>query len=74
MFVQGDDRGYPITSSAEAPPGTAVLSHRLAAGQQIGLMLRVPNYRKAEPLAAITFARGQGDPGITFPEHVRELP
>ena len=74
MFVQGDNRGYPITTAASASAGVAVLSHPLSPGQQVGLMLRVPNYRKAAPLAAITFSRGQGDPGITFLEHVRELP
>ena len=74
LFVQGDNRGYPITRAASAPAGVAVLSHPLSPGQQVGLMLRAPNYRKAAPLAAITFSRGQGDPGITFSEHVRELP
>lgn len=74
MFVQGDDRGYPISTAKDAPGGIAVLDRRLSAGEQIGLMLRLPNYRKLEPLAAITFSHGQGDRGVTFPEHVTELP
>ncbi len=74
MFVQGDDRGYPITPATQAPAGVAVLSHPLSPGQEVGLMLRVPNYKKAAPLTAITFSAGQGDPGVTFPAHVMELP
>ena len=74
MFVQGDERGYPITPATVAPDGIAVLRASVAPGQQVGFMLRVPNYRKAAPLAAVTFSRGQGDPGLAFPTHVVELP
>lgn len=74
MFVQGDPRGYPITPATAAPDGIAVLRHPLAPGQQVGLMLRVPNYAKAALVAAVTFSRGQGDPGVAFPTHVTELP
>ncbi len=74
MFVQGDPRGYPITPASVAPDGIAVLRHPLALGQQVGLMLRVPNYAKAAPVAAVTFSRGQGDSGVAFATHVTELP
>ena len=74
MFVQGDEQGYPITSAADAPVGVGVLRHSLSSGQQVGLMLRIPNYRRGGPVASITFSRGQGDAGVTFPERVVELP
>ena len=74
MFVQGDDRGYPITPISSASAGIGVLSHALSPGQQVGLMLRAPNCKAAAPLAVITFSRGEGDPGVAFPEHVVELP
>ncbi len=74
MFVKGDDRGYPITPEPQAPAGVGVLRQPLAPGQQVGLMLRVPNYRRGSPLAAIVFSYGRGDPGVRFAEHVVELP
>ncbi len=74
MFVQGDDRGYPISQKTAAPGGLGVLSRPLSPGQQVGLMLRVPNYRTRAPLAAITFSHGEGDQGTSFPQHVVELP
>jgi hypothetical protein len=72
LFVQTDPRGYPITKDAEAPPGVAVLTRGLQAGETIGVMLRVPNY-KTPPLAGITFSHGQADPGTSFPTPVTEL-
>ena len=74
MFVQGDDRGYPISAANDALDDNAVLDRQLGPGEQIGLMLRIPNHRKGKPLAAITFSHGQSDRGVTFPEHVTELP
>ena len=74
MFVQGDDQGYPITKASDGSAGVGVLDRPLSPGQQLGLMLRVPNYRKASPLVTITFSRGHGDPGIALPQHVVELP
>jgi hypothetical protein len=74
MFVQGEPPGYPITAEATVPPGIAVLNHPLEAGRSIGLMLRVPDYRKGGPLGAITFSAGHGDPGVTFPARVEDLP
>jgi hypothetical protein len=74
MFVQGDNRGFPIVAAAAAPAGVAVLSRPLAPGQTIALMLRVPDYRQAGPPTAITFSHGAGDPGVTFPTKVAELP
>ncbi|MHB8283928.1 MAG: hypothetical protein ACYDD1_04555 [Caulobacteraceae bacterium] len=74
MFVQGDDQGYPIVAAANAPAGTAVLQKALQSGQVVGFMLRVPNYKQAAVLTSITFSHGQGDRGVTFPEHVTELP
>lgn len=71
MFVQGDARGYPITTAADAP---AALRRPLQPGQELGLMLRVPDYGAGAPLASITFSRGEGDPGETFPARVVELP
>ena len=74
LFIQGDNRGYPITRAAGASSGVGVVRDVLRPGEQVGIMLRVPNYRAASPLAAITFSRGQGDEGLSFAEHVVELP
>ncbi len=74
LFVQGDDRGYPIAAGAGAAPGAATYRQTLAPGQQLALMLRVPDYKKGAALAAITFSRGQGDPGVTFPARVKQIP
>jgi hypothetical protein len=72
LFVQTDPRGYPISKDAEAPEGVAVLTRGLRAGETVGVMLRVPNY-KTPPLAGITLSHGQADPGTSFPAHVTEL-
>jgi hypothetical protein len=74
LFVQGDNRGFPITPTPEAPAGVAVLSRTLHPGETLGVMLRVPNYKAVGPLASITFSRGQGDVGLRFPAHIVELP
>jgi hypothetical protein len=74
MFVQQDNRGYPITPQGGAPAGVAILNVSLRPGQEIGLMLRVPDYRQGPPLYSITFSHGAGDPGLAFPEHIAELP
>ena len=75
VFVQGDDRGYPITSErAGAAGGGGVLRRPLKGGEMVGVLLRGPNYRSFSPLAAITFSRGEGDPGISFAGGVVERP
>ncbi len=73
LFLQGDDRGYPITVAA-ASAGMAVLEHRLRPGETLGVMLRVPNYKQAASLAAVTFSSGDGDPGVQFLGRIAELP
>jgi hypothetical protein len=74
IFLQGDPKGYPITPAPQAPDGTATLAHALKAGEAAGFMLRVPNYAAGAPLKAIIFSRGEGDPGVSFPATVQELP
>jgi hypothetical protein len=72
LFVQTDPRGYPIGKDAETPAGVAVLTRGLHAGETLGVMLRVPNY-KTPPLAGITFSHGQADEGTSFAARVTEL-
>ncbi|HWF00690.1 MAG TPA: hypothetical protein VG248_12895 [Caulobacteraceae bacterium] len=73
MFVQGDNRGWPIVATAE-PGGAGVLREALTPSRPRAVMLRVPNYGAGGPLASITFSCGDGDAGVTFPAKVVELP
>jgi hypothetical protein len=74
LFIQGDSQGYPISAAPGAPQGVAVIDRELRAGETIGVLLRVPNYKTVGPLASITFSHGQGDKGVQFPTHIKELP
>ena len=74
LFIQGDERGFPISAAAGVPPGSAVIDRELKQGESLGVLLRVPNYKSVGPLAAITFSRGEGDKGVQFPTRIKELP
>ena len=73
MFEQGRPEGFPIVPSGSAP-GVADIAAAVEPGRELGVMLRLPDYRAGAPLRSITFSRGEGDPGATFPATVRSLP
>ncbi len=74
MFVQGDDRGFPIVKTPTTPAGVATLVRALKPGETVGFMLRVPSYKAAPPLAGVTFSAGHGDVGVSFATQIVELP
>ena len=73
MFEQGRPEGFPIVPSGSAA-GVADISAAVEPGRELGVMLRLPDYEAGAPLRSITFSRGEGDPGATFPATVRRLP
>jgi hypothetical protein len=74
LFVQGRNQGYPIITTGDDRGHIAIVQEPIEPGKDLGVMLRLPDYKKGSPLATITFSRGQNDPGVTFPAHVEELP
>jgi hypothetical protein len=74
LFIQGDNRGFPISAASGTTAGAAILNRVVQPGEALGVMLRVPSYKAFGPLTAITFSRGQGDLGVQFPAHIIELP
>ena len=74
LFQQGRPEGFPIVLSEGAASGVADLAAVVEPGRELGVMLRLPDYRVGAPLRSITFSRGEGDPGVTFATEVRSLP
>ena len=74
LFIQGNNQGYPISAAPGPPQGVAVIDRKIAPGETVGVLLRVPNYKTVARLAAITFSRGEGDEGVRFPTRIKELP
>lgn len=71
LFVQGSPEGHPIVAAGGA--GEAAFRLPLQPGREVGVMLRLPDYGRGAPLTSITFSRGEGDAGATFPAQVRVL-
>ncbi len=73
IFVAGDPNGYPLTAPGVSTEGARRVARRLNAGDSLALMLRIPDYATGAPIAAVTFSRGGGDPGVTTQTTVKDL-
>jgi hypothetical protein len=74
LFLQGRPEGRPIIPPGAEEDGAAVIRESLSPGMELGVMLRLPDYKVGSPLSAITFSRGEDDPGLSFPAAVQPLP
>ena len=74
LFRQGSPEGYPITATAAAPAGVGVITAAVEPGREFGVMLRLPDPGRGAPVHSVTFSRGGGDPGVTFPTRIQTLP
>lgn len=71
LFAQGRPEGHPIVATGDA--GEAAFSLPLEPGRETPVLLRVPDYALHGPPVSITFSRGEGDAGATFPTRVEAL-
>lgn len=71
LFAQGRPEGHPIVATGDA--GEAAYRLPLEPGRDVPVLLRLPDYARHGPPASITFSRGEGDRGATFPTRIEEL-
>lgn len=74
LFIQGEPEGHPLIAQGAGDGSIAILRRWVEAGRDVGVLLRLPDYRTGSPLQSVVFSRGEGDKGLSFPATIAELP